>query len=55
VKNSNAGGKTPGFPQLAEIVGKPAAQKIAEWLDYRSDAERPMPNAWRDVPRRSEG
>ena len=35
VKNSNAGGKTPGFPQLAEIVGKPAAQKIAEWLDYR--------------------
>ena len=35
VKNSNAGGKTPGFSQLAEIVGKPAAQKIAEWLDYR--------------------
>jgi hypothetical protein len=40
VKNSKGGGRTASFPQLAEIVGRPAAQKIAEWLGYRHPQQR---------------
>ena len=40
VKHSSAGGNTPGLPQLADIVGTPAARKIADWLGYRHTEQR---------------
>jgi hypothetical protein len=40
VKHSSAGGNTPGLPQVSDIVGTPAARKIADWLDYRHTEQR---------------
>jgi hypothetical protein len=35
VKAYQNGGKAAGLPKLKELVGEPAARRIADWLDYR--------------------
>jgi hypothetical protein len=34
------GGHAYGMPNLIEVIGEPAAKKVAEWLDYDARAER---------------
>jgi hypothetical protein len=54
------GGKSEEQPHAKQIAHAPqpamrSPDKEREPVPVASDAERPMPNAWRDVPRRSEG
>jgi hypothetical protein len=54
------GGKSEEQPHAKQIGHAPqpamrSPDKEREPVPVASDAERPMPNAWRDVPRRSEG
>jgi hypothetical protein len=47
----------PHAKQIAHAPQPPmwSPDKEREPVPVTSDAERPLPNAWRDVPRRSEG
>jgi hypothetical protein len=52
--------KSEEQPQAKQIAHAPqpamrSPDKEREPVPVASDAERPLPNAWRDVPRRSEG
>ena len=54
------GGRSEEQPQAKQIAHAPqpamrSPDKEREPVPVTSDAERPLPNAWRDVPRRSEG
>jgi hypothetical protein len=47
-RNHQNGGRTYGLPQLVELVGKPAAERVAQWLDYRGDrGDDTRPADWR--------
>ena len=39
-RQHRGGGRAFGLPKLIEIVGEPAANKVAEWLDYDARGER---------------
>jgi hypothetical protein len=46
LRNYQNGGNTAGLPKLRELVGEPAARKIADWLDYRHlESPEPAPAA----------